>query len=531
MKTRIVAVLLLSVSLVAAQEKPARFKLSGVVSGADEHTLVRSATGTKGSGHETLSQGAVSVDFNYTFAIAPDCSFQNYDLKVQLPGQEQGVSAARDGEQIKMRATAGGESQDKAVPFSPTVFLLDNTIVGDFQVIADCAEKLKGEDVTFLVPQRLAAIPGKITSAGEDTGTLDGKPVRLRKYSVTLATARVDILFDSSTHALMRIANEGQNFYATREGFILTEKPSAPVGPVNWVEREVKFPSAEFQFPGTLCLPEELRGKAPLVVLVHGSGPHDRDETIGPNKPFAEIAHALADSGIATLRYDKRTYAFALAMKNKASTITLDQEVTDDAVAALNFAATQPEVDAARLFVLGHSLGGTMAPYIALKYPKLRGEILMAGGARAIDQVSGDQVRFQLKHEGKSDAEIQEAMQKQQELFDAMRKAPAEQMFNGIPAGYMRDWLARDPAKLLRESSLPALVLQGGSDLQVSVADYDLLKAAIAGKANSEAHLFPNLTHLFSVAPPNQTFEDIRRPAHVDPQVTTVITEWIKKLK
>jgi hypothetical protein len=297
---------------------------------------------------------------------------------------------------------------------------------------------------------------------------------------------------------------------------------------VNWTEREVKFPSAEFQFPATLCLPREFKGKAPLVVLVHGSGPHDRDEAVGPNKPFADIAHALAAAGIATLRYDKRTFAFSLLIK--IPTLTLDQEVTDDAVAALAFAAIQPEVDAGRLFVLGHSLGGTMAPYIAQKYPKLHGMILLAAGARPIDQISAEQVRFQLKHEGKSGAEIEEAMKKHEAGFAVVRKAPATEMFNGISAGYMRDWLARDPAKLLRESTVPALVLQGGSDLQVSVADYNLLKAAIAGKPSSEAHLFPAMTHMFAPAPPNQTFDDIMKPAHVDSRVTTAIADWIKKL-
>ncbi len=531
MKAKTALVVLLFASLVAAQEKPARFKLTGVVSGSDEHTVVHGASGTSATGHETISQGPVTVDFTYQFAVAADCSFQRYDLTAKVQGQEQTISATRDGDQIKMHVTANGDSHDKTVPFSPSVFLLDNTIVGDFQTIADCADKLKSEDGTFIIPQRLAAIPGKITAEGDETGTFNGKPVRLRKYAVTLANARVVVLYDATTHELMRVANDGQNFFATREGFVLAEKPVAPVGPVNWVEREVKFPSGELQFPGTLCLPKDLKGRLPLVVLVHGSGAHDRDETIGPNKPFADIAHALAASGIATLRYDKRTYAFGAALRAQANTITLDQEVTDDAVAALTFAAAQPEVDPARLFVLGHSLGGTMAPYIAQKYPRLRGMILMAAGARPIDQISSEQVRFELKQEGKSDAEIEEAMKKQQARYDEMRKAPATQMFDGIPAGYMRDWLARDPAKLVRQSSIPTLVLQGGSDLQVSVADYDLLKAAIASKANSEAHLFPNLTHLFSVAPPNQTFADITRRAHVEPEVTTVIADWIKKLK
>jgi hypothetical protein len=524
-----VAIVLLLASFAAAQEKPSRFAITGVVSGTDEYTVTRTAAGTSVSGHTNFSQGATALDSTYKIAVAPDCTLQKYDLELRLQGQVHTISAARDGDQIKMHVLTGaGEPHDKAVPFSPAVFVMDNSIMGDFQVMADCVDKLQSADVTLLVPQRLAAIPGKLTAAGEDTGTLNGKPVRARRYSLSVAMSGVDLWFDASTHELLRIANAGQNFFVTREGFALTEKPAAPAGPVNWVEREVKFPSAEFQFPATLCLPKEFKGKAPLVVLVHGSGPHNRDEAIGPNKPFADIAHTLAAAGIATLRYDKRTFAFPLLIK--FPTLTLDQEVTDDAVAALAFAATQPEVDAARLFVLGHSLGGTMAPYIAQKYPKLHGMILLAAGARPIDQISAEQVRFQLKHDGKSEAEIEEAMKKQEARYAAIRKAPPTEMFNGIPAGYMRDWLARDPAKLLRESTIPALVLQGGSDLQVSVADYDLLKAAIAGKPNSEAHLFPTMTHMFAPAPPNQTFEDSVKPAHVDSEITTAIADWVKKL-
>lgn len=523
-----VASVLLLASFAAAQEKPSRFAITGVVSGADEYTVTRSAAGTSVSGHTSLSQGPVALDYTYKLAVAPDCTLQKYDLELRLQGQVHTISAARDGDQIKMHVLTGGEPHDKAVPFSPSVFVMDNSITGDFQVMADCVDKLQSPDVTLLVPQRLLALPGKLTAAGEGAGTLNGKPVRARKYSLSVATIGVDLWFDASTHELLRTANAGQNFFVTREGFALSEKPVASAGPVNWIEREVKFPSAEFQFPATLCLPREFKGKAPLVVLVHGSGPHDRDEAVGPNKPFADIAHALAAAGIATLRYDKRTFAFL--MQIKIQTLTLDQEVTDDAVAGLAFAATQPEVDAGRLFVLGHSLGGTMAPYIAQKYPRLHGMVLMAAGARPIDQIMAEQVRFQLKHEGKSDAEIEEAMKKHEAGFAAIRKAPATEMFNGISAGYMRDWLARDPAKLLRESTIPTLVLQGSSDLQVSVADYELLKAAIAGKPSSEAHLFPGMTHMFAPAPPNQTFDDIMKPAHVDPQVTTAIADWIKKL-
>jgi dienelactone hydrolase len=525
MLRRVVVAILAICAPAAAQNPTITLRASGAISGEEAYTVTRNASGTLVAGHTSLSQNATGIEYQYKISLAPDCSLQKYEADIRFRGAAHKVSAERVGDQVKMAADA----QEKSIAYTDSVALLDNSIMAEFQLLATCFGKTTQRQLMFLVPQTLGSISGNLIKGELESGTLNGQPVRMQRYTLTVATVSVDFWIDGSTGDLLRVANTGQNFFATREGLVLTEKPAAPAAAVNYVERDVKFSSADLQFPGTLCLPKDARGKVPLVVLVHGSGPHDRDETVGPNKPFAEIAHALASAGIATLRYDKRTYAFALQLK--ANTITLDQEVTDDAVAGLTFAATQPEVDSARLFLLGHSLGGTMAPYIAQRYPKLKGVILLAAGARPIDQIIAEQIRFQLKHEGKSEAEIQEALKNQEERIAEMRKAPSTQVFNGIPAGYMRDWLARDPAKLLRASSIPTLVLQGGSDLQVSVADYELLKAAIAGKPNSEARLFPNLTHLFSVAPLNQTFDDIRKPAHVDPEVTSTIAEWIKKLK
>ena len=100
------------------------------------------------------------------------------------------------------------------------------------------------------------------------------------------------------------------------------------------------------------------------MILVHGSGPHDRDETIGPNKPFRDLAHGLASQGIAVLRYEKRTKEHPIRMALSVNTITVKEETIDDAVAAFEALASQEKIDPKRIFVLGHSLGGTLLPRI-----------------------------------------------------------------------------------------------------------------------------------------------------------------------
>ena len=110
--------------------------------------------------------------------------------------------------------------------------------------------------------------------------------------------------------------------------------------------------------PGTLTLPAGT-ARVPAVVLVHGSGPHDRDETVGVNKPFLDLAEGLAAQGIAVLRYEKRTRVAPLSFIGRR--FTVNDEVVDDAVAAVQLLRTEPGIDPARIVVVGHSLGAVRA--------------------------------------------------------------------------------------------------------------------------------------------------------------------------
>ena len=133
--------------------------------------------------------------------------------------------------------------------------------------------------------------------------------------------------------------------------------------------------------PGTLTLPRGA-GPFPVVVLVHGSGAHDRDETIGANKPFRDIAHGLAERGIAVLRYEKRTYRYRRLLSDEQ--FTIDRETTYDALQAIAYLRQSRFIDHRRIFVLGHSQGGMLAPRIAGRAPDVAGVILLAAPARPL---------------------------------------------------------------------------------------------------------------------------------------------------
>lgn len=294
-------------------------------------------------------------------------------------------------------------------------------------------------------------------------------------------------------------------------------------------ERSVMITSPLGPLPGTLTLPSG-NGPFPAVLLVAGSGPMDRDETIGPNKPFRDLAQGLAAAGIASLRYDKRTLAYGAQMAGKP--ITVDDEVTDDAVTALRLLRQQPQIDPHRLFVLGHSLGGLMVPRIARHYGHLSGAILLAAPVELGADTVLRQIRYLDQQQGMPAAAIDKQLAPIMAARDTLAHAdpahPPAGTLLGAPMSYWISLRGYDAVAVARTLHLPMLILQGDADYQVTLlGDYAKWKAALGAKPRVEMHDYPGLSHLFMPAgtPPGPA--DYARPGHVDPRVLHDITAWI----
>ena len=185
--------------------------------------------------------------------------------------------------------------------------------------------------------------------------------------------------------------------------------------------REVVVETDTFRLPATFLAPQGVE-KAPCVVLIHGSGPNDRDETVGPNKLFRDLADSLAAYGIASLRYDKRTRCYGAASVPAGRSLDYDVEVVDDALSALRLAAAQPEVDGSRLYVVGHSLGAMLAPRIAEKLPQVAGVVMLAAPARKMTDLLIGQSIF-LKNLYEKIGAPQQMRQRLEELESQARNA------------------------------------------------------------------------------------------------------------
>lgn len=310
------------------------------------------------------------------------------------------------------------------------------------------------------------------------------------------------------------------------------QSQSKPALPAGVEERQIAFPTDGLTAPGTLTLPAGRHSGLPLLVMVAGSGVQDRDSTVGPNKIFQQFAWGLAQRGIATLRYDRRAI---FALDNFEAHIDLDHEVVIDAASALACAATLPEIDSRKIYLLGHSLGAELVPDIvamrlAQKPASVRGMILMSGIARPIDVVMLEQLRTLGKAQGGTPAQIDQMVAAWTTVFNAARdpKTPAGEPLGvgggNVPAGYWRDWLSRDPVKTMQKLAVPSLVLRGANDLNASHEDFELLsKAATApGSASLE---FSGLNHEYFAGPGDGSAAFA--PGQVAPAVLDAIAQWV----
>lgn len=275
---------------------------------------------------------------------------------------------------------------------------------------------------------------------------------------------------------------------------------------------------------GVLTLPAG-KGPFPAVVMVAGSGAHDFDETVGPNKPFRDIAEGLARAGVASLRYDKRPYDYS--DWSEKSGYTVDSEVTDDAVTAARALAGLAAVDPHRVYVLGHSLGAVMAPRIGQRDPQLAGLILMAAPTRTVLDVLAQQFHDQ-EPQKVARREIEAIRDEQKLLAHARPGQPPRGTFMHQPQSY---WLSLNDyhqVDVARSLAMPMLFLQGDADFQVSpTLDFASWKRDMAGKPDASFHLYPGLGHLFM--PADQTGGDYSKPSHVDPRVIHDIAAWIRQ--
>ncbi|MBU9722047.1 MULTISPECIES: alpha/beta fold hydrolase [Bacillaceae] len=352
-------------------------------------------------------------------------------------------------------------------------------------------------------------------------------------YVVEVAVEYTDIIFD--VRLIMNKDYKITNLHMD-QGIVNAVMPDSII------EEEVKIgEGTEFELMGTLTLPNNSDVSFPVAVIVHGSGPIDRDGTAYSYKAYRDIAWGLAGRGVGVLRYDKRTYVYGGLMHEQGLTsITIREEVIDDALAALDLLKNDSRIDSEQLYLIGHSLGGMLAPKISLEYDNLSGMIMMAGSPRSLWDIIYDQ-NINILNTGIYDEEEREILREQLELereksIVLLEEAKEEKLMNetifGLPATYMYDLEQYKPSEIVDDLKIPMFVLQGEDDFQVlKEADFNKWQSLLGENELATLKSYPGLNHFFIEYDGlgKGTIEEYDIPNTVDEEVINDISQWILK--
>jgi dienelactone hydrolase len=309
-------------------------------------------------------------------------------------------------------------------------------------------------------------------------------------------------------------------------------QPPAYADPSSFAERDVTLGTGSLAVPGTLTIPAA-PGPGCAVVLLGGSGPTDRDGTIGPNKPLKDLAWGLATSGMAVVRFDKVTFARGEEAGRNVY-FTLADEYVPAALAAIEALRQDPALDGAQVFVAGHSLGGTAAPLVAAAHRDVAGLVILAGGAAPLHRVIVRQVRYLASLDPATAATSEPAiaaLERQADLIDSADLSPSTPAANlplGVPAPYWLYLRQYDPVALAGSLDRPILLVQGGRDYQSTVTE-DLARwqAGLADQPGLTVRIYPEDNHLFIPGSGPSTPAEYDAPQHVDPVVVTDVARWL----
>ena len=309
---------------------------------------------------------------------------------------------------------------------------------------------------------------------------------------------------------------------------------TAAATPAAWIEEDVTLGTGDWAVKGKLCLPAAPADtKAlPLVVLVSGSGPNDMDETVYSNKPFRDIAQGLAAKGVASLRYNKITKENPKLLKKLNDTLTLNEEYLPNVHDALALVEKDARFDAARIFVLGHSLGGTAIPRIDAAEKLPAGYIFLAGSNAFLGDELLRHYNYLFGLDGKTDedeknalAQAEAGVAKIKAMIDGSRKAEGDVL--GAPASYWLDLYNTDPLKQAAAITKPVLILQGDRDYNVLPENAERWQKALTGSKDVTLKHYAALNHLFLTGEGKDDPVDLLKPRTVDAGLIADLAAWI----
>lgn len=303
-------------------------------------------------------------------------------------------------------------------------------------------------------------------------------------------------------------------------------------------EKIIVGEGTQYPLQGCLTLPSQATEPMPAVVFVHGSGSSNMDEKVGKLTPFRDLAYGLAAHGIASVRYDKRTFAHAFKLlRDKSLTVTVKEETIEDAILAAELLRKDPRIDPHKVFLIGHSMGGMLAPRIDAEGGNFRGLILLAGTPRRLEEVLVEQNNEALAGmKGLLRRLVEKQIGKLNHSFDGLyemsdEEAKAKKMGGGVTLYYFKEMGEPTVESYLKSTEKPILVMQGERDFQVKAdTDFRMYKEILADHPDATFILYENLNHAFVPSVYGSLLkakQEYAKEQHIGENVISDIARWI----
>lgn len=417
------------------------------------------------------------------------------------------------------------------------------------KIAFNISKKDQGYTATMDSPDQLAlGIPVTKTTFEKSVIVLEIKSLQI-EYKGTLEGNLIKGTFTQAGQVFPLDLTLNQNI-------IKINRPQEPLPPYPYISEEITFRNekAGITLAGTLTLPKT-GNNFPVVVLISGSGPQNRNEEILTHKPFLIIADYLTKNGIAVLRYDDRGVAKSTGNFSSATS----EDFASDVSAAVEYLKKRKEINKKRIGLIGHSEGGMIAPMVAASSKDIHFIVLLAGVGVKGDQLMLLQKKLIEEHSGYNQAQVQESQKifadayklitdksvdpilLKDKVYNYFKTAFNDKMpekgLDGLTRQLTSPWfiyfLRFDPSVYLSKVKCAVLALNGNKDLQVPPKqNLPAIKAAIKSGGNNNVTTveLENLNHLFQECSTGLPYEYGTIEQTFSPKALAVVKDWILQL-
>lgn len=299
-----------------------------------------------------------------------------------------------------------------------------------------------------------------------------------------------------------------------------------------YYETKLSVKTGTLEMPGVLLIPNVVENP-PVVILLGGSGPTDKDGTVGPNKVLKDIAVGLSSMGIATYRFDKRTIKYGSEIQKNASQFGIEQEVIEDAINAVKLIKNYPNTKNSKVFIAGHSLGAYCAPLVAKKSKDVSGILLLAGNARPLEDLILEQYTYIFSLDSLDSKEKEELKKIEEQVARVknpklLKSSSEKDLPLNLNSFYWQSLNKYNQLKTAKSIKQPIIVLQGERDYQVTMKDFEIWKKELSSNPKNKFISYPKLNHLFISGDSKSKPEEYEKAGHIEESVIKDIKDFVE---